>query len=153
MTDSCWNDKEASQRQLKDRMWCGLTSWSMHSYLGLRAAIFFQTNEDGMESSSCAGLPILLTLPSILIILNGSCTSVRQTLKKVWVDVCRWANTLLYGLHQLGSYCQLHLWELSWFAVFTFKTVWKLCCTLGYLKVESISSVVQNRISLLALLQ
>lgn len=50
-----------------------------------RTALPFQTNKDGAESSSWAELPILLTLPSILITVNGFFASVSRILRIVWV--------------------------------------------------------------------
>lgn len=52
-----------------------------------RAALTFSlTNKDGSESSSYAELPILLTPPLILITGNGFFASLRQTLKREWVE-------------------------------------------------------------------
>ncbi len=60
----------------------------MQPYLelaGWRTAHFFHTNKDGTESSFWAGLPILLTPPSILITVNGFFASVSLMLRRVWV--------------------------------------------------------------------
>lgn len=43
-----------------------------------------QTNKDGTGSSSWAGLPILLTPPSILITVNGFFAHVSRMLRRVW---------------------------------------------------------------------